>query len=118
MIVVISHSPIGRAEAFFAEVLFLGVGMFTRTRLAIAAVVCLAWAAPILTAAEPSSSAFGRAGTVKARVPAGGSAAPLINRGARLVADYGSFVILEAPADTFTGQNAEILPQENTILLN
>ena len=55
--------------------------MFTRTRLATAAVVCLAGAAQALTAAEPSPSAFGRAGTMKARVPGGGAAAPLISRG-------------------------------------
>src|SRR5262245_12447666 len=62
---------------------------------------------------------FGRVVTVKVRLPLSMLNGELKARGARLVADYGTFAVAEIPIDAVpVDSDVEALNQENFILLN
>ncbi len=70
---------------------------------------CVVLALSLTTrAAEPFDGQFGREGTIKIRVSAAAAKAQLLAQGARLVADYGAFAVLESPAgEAVPGNDAE-----------
>src|SRR5215475_12667977 len=91
-----------------------------RACVAHAATICLFLSTTqIAQSAEPAGAiAFGREGTVKARVFSTAAAELLAGQGAEIVANYGGFVVIEAPPALLTGQDVEILTEENLVLLN
>jgi subtilisin-like proprotein convertase family protein len=83
----------------------------------------LAAALVLLCGAAPAPRGFGASGTLKIRVPDSQLKAMAGQEGSRLVADYGSFAVFEAPASRAASvaasvAGAEVLNDENKILLN
>jgi hypothetical protein len=75
---------------------------------------------PAIHGAPPESiERFGREGSVKARFPKSSFEPVLLGAKARVIADYGSFVVVEAASDAVPRlAGAEVRPEENVVLLN
>lgn len=82
-----------------------------------AAIVMLCGSAGSLQA--ETGTAFGREGTIKVRVPKSLLTPQFLRTGARVVAEYENFAVVEVAAGAAPAvQGAEVLTQENKILLN
>ncbi len=89
----------------------------------VAALVAMCGSAGSVLAQQAPVQRFGREGTVKVRVSPESAADHAKRAGGRLVEDYGSFALIEVPAASVpavvgAGENGEVLPEENKILLN
>src|SRR5580765_1156666 len=74
----------------------------------------------LLTSCHASrAGVFGRPGTVKIRVRTPEERGRLLNQGGQVVAEYGGFSVLEAPASAVRANSeTEEMPDDNSVLLN
>ena len=92
--------------------------MPTRSPRALALLLCASVSVfMLISASADAAERFGREGSLKVRVPHE-MAADLVANGGELVADYGSFAVVEVPNDVPIANGAEPLFEENLVLLN
>lgn len=81
--------------------------------------IAVMFASSVRAAESTPVEKLGREGTVKVRIPQSSFSPAMVNAAVRVVADYGSFVIVEAPADAVPiAHDAQVVELDNFVLLN